>query len=106
MSIFRNAIIVLVLMASQVLAAEYYVDALNGSDAAAGTSPQTAWKSLDKVNQTALQPGDTVLFCRGQIWRGTLRIQSGKEGTPIVFSSYGTGLKPRILGSVDLTNPD
>ena len=106
MSIYRNAIIVLVLMASQVLAAEYYVDAVNGSDAAAGTSPQTAWKSLDKVNQTALQPGDKVLFCRGQIWRGTLRIQSGKQGNPIVFSSYGTGLKPRILGSVDLTNPD
>ncbi|MBR5710553.1 MAG: right-handed parallel beta-helix repeat-containing protein [Thermoguttaceae bacterium] len=103
---FRNAIIILVLMASQVFAAEYYVDALNGSDAAAGTSPQTAWKSLDKVNQTALQPGDTVLFCRGQVWRGTLRIQSGKEGNPIVFSSYGTGLKPRILGSVDLTSPD
>ena len=103
---FRNAIIVLVLMASQVLAAEYYVDALNGSDAAAGTSPQTAWKSLDKVNQTALQPGDTVRFCRGQIWRGTLRMQSGKEGKPIVFTSYGTGLKPRILGSVDLTSPD
>ena len=106
MSIFKNALFILALLASHSLAAEYYVDAVNGSDEEEGTSLQTAWRSLDKVNQTALQPGDNVLFCRGQVWRGTLKIQSGKPGKPVVFSSYGTGLKPRILGSVDLSSPD
>ena len=67
MSIFRNAIIIFALLASHVWAAEYYVDAVNGSDENEGTSPKAAWKSLDKVNQTELQPGDKVLFCRGQI---------------------------------------
>ncbi|MBQ6615959.1 MAG: right-handed parallel beta-helix repeat-containing protein [Thermoguttaceae bacterium] len=106
MSIFRNAIIIFALLASHVWAAEYYVDAVNGSDENEGTSPKTAWQSLDKVNQTELQPGDKVLFCRGQIWRGTLKIHSGEEGNPVVFSSYGTGQKPRIQGSVDLSSPD
>ena len=45
--------------------ATYYVDAKNGNDGNSGTSPTSAWKSLEKVGGFQFQPGDAVLFKRG-----------------------------------------
>ena len=86
-------------------AAEYYVDSLSGDDANAGTTPKTAWKSLDRVNAAALEPGDSVLFRRDRVWRGTLQTKSGEEGRPVRYGAYGEGAKPRILSSADLSDP-
>jgi hypothetical protein len=33
--------------------ATYYVDAKNGNDGNSGTSPSSAWKSLEKVNASS-----------------------------------------------------
>ena len=49
--------------------ATYYVDAKNGNDDNSGTSASNAWKSLEKLNLFQFQPGDLVLFKRGEIWR-------------------------------------
>jgi hypothetical protein len=77
----------------------YYVDAISGSDAAAGTSPGTAWQSLAKVNATTFVAGDQILFKGGQTWSGQLYPKgSGAAGSPIVLSSYGTGM-PKIDGA-------
>ncbi len=57
-------------------AATYYVDAEHGSDSNNGTSPITAWKSINKLNQQKFVPGDAILFRRGQIWREQLNLQS------------------------------
>lgn len=86
--------------------AEYYVDSSAGDDSAAGTTPQRAWKTLDRVTTAALEPGDSVLFKRGEIWRGALNARNGKEGKPIFYGAYGEGNKPTFLVSVDLTDPD
>lgn len=83
-------------------AAEYYVDAGGGDDSAAGASPQAAWRTIAKVNATALQPGDTVYLRRGSIWRETLQPNAGgAEGRPVTFAPYGAGPRPAIYGSVD-----
>lgn len=89
-------------------AADYYVDVLKGNDVQSGTSADSAWKTVNRVNSAEIKPGDRVLFKRGQIWRGTLNPVSGKQDHPVTYSSYGTEskLKPRIIGSVDLSNPD
>lgn len=76
----------------------YYVSASDGNDQSAGTTPQTAWKSLSRVNSAKLRSGDSVLFKRGDEWR------TGKEGTLIcvdgvLYSSYGEGEKPLFNGS-------
>lgn len=69
----------------------------NGNDDASGLSLKTAWKSLDKVNQTTFLPGDQILFESGQVWHGQLQPKgSGKEGKPIILSSYGGREKPVI----------
>lgn len=83
----------------------YYVDAVAGSDAADGATPGTAWQSLEKVNTAKLGPGDSVLFRCGQIWRGSLKPQSGAAGTPVTYGGYGKGAKPALLGSVAANSP-
>ena len=48
--------------------ATFYVSN-NGDDSKAGTSPETAWKSLDKVNSQHFIAGDKILFECGGEWQ-------------------------------------
>lgn len=81
---------------------KYYVSA-QGSDANDGLSPETAWKTTKKVTAMAdsLQYGDAVLFRRGDVFRGNVRLASG-----VTYAAYGSGEKPRIYGgSKNLSDP-
>lgn len=71
----------------------YYVSN-DGNDQNDGRSPETAWATLDKVNEAKLQRGDGVYFERGDLWRGQLWAQEG-----VIYSAYGDGEKPRIYAS-------
>jgi Right handed beta helix region len=71
----------------------YYVSP-TGSDAAAGTSPCSAWQTLGRVESAGLQPGDTVAFQGGATWTSPLAPYSNESGSPsepITFTSYGSG---------------
>ena len=82
-----------------VSAITYYVS-VSGNDAANGLTESTAWKTISKINGGTFSPGDSILFRMGDVWRETLTVpSSGSSGSYIVFTSYGTGAKPRILGS-------
>ena len=85
----------------------YYVDADNGNDSNSGTSPSSAWKTLNKVNTASISSGSAVLFKCGCVWRaktnectstdpnkGVLRCKNG-----VTYGSYGSGTKPVIVGS-------
>lgn len=75
-------------------AATYYVSSI-GSDASDGLTPDSAWQTISKVNAANLQPGDSVLFRRGDVWRQMLQpATSGTAGNPITFGAYGTGTRP------------
>ena len=87
-------------------AATWHVDSAGGDDAADGTSPTTAWRTLARVNKAKLEPGDRVLFKRGGLWRGMLRPVSGEPGKPVVYSWYGTGPKPILQNSSDRSRPE
>lgn len=68
-----------------------------------GTSTGTItqpWKTLSAVNQAALNPGDSVLFYRGEKYsQGQYTItRSGSSGAPIVFGAYGEGDDPILWG--------
>ncbi|MCQ4084255.1 right-handed parallel beta-helix repeat-containing protein [Streptomyces sp. RB6PN25] len=76
----------------------YYVDCSGGSDSAAGTSPNSAWKSLAMVNATTLRPGDAIRLRGGSSCAGTLAPRgSGSAAAPITIASYGSGTA-RIVG--------
>ncbi|MCX6903407.1 MAG: hypothetical protein NTW03_08000, partial [Verrucomicrobia bacterium] len=78
----------------------FHVDAVRGDDAQDGLKPETAWRSLAKVNRTPLAPGDRVLFRCGQMWRGQLVPQNGDATGVITYGASGEGAKPVLLGSV------
>ena len=76
---------------------KYYVSA-SGDDNAAGTSQETAWKTIAKVNEANLKSGDGVFFKRGEKFR-TEKPLNTSEG--VTYSAYGTGSKPMIVASTD-----
>ena len=85
----------------------YYVDASNGSDANDGLSPDSAWRSIEHVNDQSFQPGDQILFKRGDVYRTPLEpAQSGTADHPIEYGAYGQGANPVFLGSIDLTDAE
>jgi len=89
--------------AIQALGTEYYVSSL-GNDNAKGTTPGESFKTLDRVNKIKLKPGDKVLLKAGDEFTGTLQLNaSGSENAPITITSYGTGDKPVISGSVKIS---
>ena len=68
----------------------FYVDSINGDDAREGLAPETAWKSLERVNEQEFQPGDALYLKRGCCWHGMLRPKgSGSGESPIMLGAYG-----------------
>ena len=78
----------------------YYFDATYGNDGNDGTSPDEAWKSLDKTKTLKLKPGDKVLLKKGETFQGELHITgSGSPESLIQVDAYGDkGNKPCIMG--------
>lgn len=76
----------------------YYVSSQNGDDANDGTSEKKAFKTLDKINEITLGPGDKVLLEKGSVFTDQyLHVQgSGSAEAPIEISTYGEGNRPRI----------
>ena len=92
---------------TETFATNYYVDPSSTSTTANG-SILTPWKTIAQVNSgtTALNPGDTVFFKRGQTYSGRLTIsRSGNSTSPIVYTNYGTGNLPEFNNAVsDIIN--
>lgn len=78
----------------------YYVDSTIGDDSNSGTSPETPWKSLDKVTATTFLPGDTILLKSGSVWNGEWLWPkgSGTADAPIKIDKYGGDALPVING--------
>ncbi len=70
----------------------YYVSC-DGDDSNDGTSPEKAWKSIYRVSNTWLYPGDGVLFRRGDLFRGEVQTRPG-----VSYGAYGEGEKPKFYG--------
>lgn len=84
------------LLSASLHAADYHVSN-RGRDDADGLTPASAWSSLARINQTAFQPGDRLLFESGGRWSGQLRPKgSGIQDKPIRLGRYGEGALPRI----------
>ncbi len=74
-------------------ATTYYVSP-SGNDAAAGTSPANAWRTLAKASSVTLPPGSRLLLQGGQVFKGQLTLgpgDAGRASDPVVVGSYGGG---------------
>ncbi len=93
-------------------AADFYVDPVSGNNANNGTSPATAFKTLEKARQAvdlvnASMTEDITVHLRGGIHRlsSTLTLgpaDSGTNGFDVVYRNYGSEV-PVISGGVDLS---
>ncbi|HTY84195.1 MAG TPA: hypothetical protein VMB19_08245 [Silvibacterium sp.] len=99
------AVMVAAVFPSRATAATYYVSSSSGSDASSGTSQTAAWQTVGHVNAQSFQPGDFVLFKRGDAWNESLNVpSSGTAGSPITFDAYGTGPAPSLTGWYAVTS--
>ena len=71
----------------------FYIRA-DGDDSADGKTPRTAWKTAAAPEKHALKAGSTVLFRRGDTFRGGFRALPG-----VTYSSWGEGDKPVVTAS-------
>lgn len=78
----------------------YYINSQIGSDTNSGTSIKSPWKSLEKLEEIAFQPGDRILFARNSVFEdGIILKSSGTIENPIVISNYGEGSFPSFSNS-------
>jgi hypothetical protein len=86
-------LLMLLRLAGTARATDYYVSP-SGSDTNPGTSPEQAWKTINKVNNVTFADGDNIYFQGGQTFSGSLSFSSNDSGTalnPVTVGSYGTG---------------
>src|SRR5437868_1321958 len=100
----------LTVIALNLKAANYYFSSISGNDGrtpAEAKHSSTPWKTIDKLNSffANLEPGDSILFKRGEIFYGAITVsKSGSSNLPIVIGAYGTGSKPMITSFIKLSN--
>ena len=71
----------------------YYIAAA-GNDNNDGKSEKKAWKSIDRANKDNFMPGDKILLKGGEIFIGSMVLDSTDKTTgklPITIGSYGKG---------------
>ncbi|HXC05330.1 MAG TPA: right-handed parallel beta-helix repeat-containing protein [Bacteroidia bacterium] len=101
-------ITLLLCLSVEIEASNYYFSTTTGDDTRTFTqaqNPATPWKTITKLNFwfNHFQPGDSILFNRGDGFPGTISIQkSGTTSLPIVLSAYGnkTLALPIITGFI------
>ena len=89
----------------EILGTTYYISFTLGNDENDGTSSLRPWKTLSKINSKIFQPGDAILFNRGETWYGQLNVSSsGNESMPLTYGAYGSGSLPTISGLETLSS--
>ena len=94
------AFLILLIFTTIANSTTFYLDIESGNDDRSGTSPQTAWQNLSKVNSLTFQPGDSILFKADGIWTGQLWPKgSGNIQKEVYIGMFGSGNKPILDGN-------
>ncbi|MCV6638839.1 right-handed parallel beta-helix repeat-containing protein [Candidatus Albibeggiatoa sp. nov. NOAA] len=99
---WQRLILLLCLFISSSVSAQTYYFANTGNDTNDGLSPQTAWQTTSNLNTQAFSDGDTFLFKRGDVFRGSIKLL--RSPTNLTFSTYGEGDRAVIAGSMAIQN--
>lgn len=89
-------------------AARYHVSP-SGDDTRSpldASSPQTPWRTLERLDSVILYPGDSILLRRGDTLRGRLKPRLKADiswPTPVVVTGYGSSSRrPVVSGTTSL----
>ncbi len=79
----------------------FYISSSMGDDNNNGTTVNSPFKTLNKVNSMDIIPGDSLLFKKGETFKGELVIlnEGGKKDLPVFIGSYGNGKQPILDGN-------
>jgi hypothetical protein len=90
-----------IFLVGSVSATTYYVDNTLGDNSKDGLSEENAWKNITKINTITFQPGDSILFKRGETFSGVQLLPkgSGNFTNYITYGSYGEGDLPTLENS-------
>jgi parallel beta-helix repeat protein len=100
------SLVFILLAYNQTGATNYYFSDSGNDQKNNGLSVNSPWESLEKLNSVMLrlQPGDSVLLCRGDVFSGEIRIiKSGTNQSGIYFGAYGKGRKPMLNGTTKVS---
>ena len=92
-SISRRQIATEALESRSLLSTAYYISP-SGSDLNSGLTPETAWQTVSRVNNTTFAAGDSINFQGGAVFGGPMGFDANDVGTaaaPITLTSYGDG---------------
>ncbi|MCF6174750.1 MAG: right-handed parallel beta-helix repeat-containing protein [Victivallaceae bacterium] len=90
----------LVNITSAVSATFYVNNQAIGNDSNLGTSLDSPWETISKVNSYSFPPGSKILLKSGQVWHEQLNITvSGTASQKITYGKYGTGDSPLICAA-------
>ena len=63
---------------------------------------QKTWRQLVSQETVTLQAGDRLLFKRGEVYQGVIRITGkGTADCPVLIDAHGKGTKPCIIAPKD-----
>src|SRR5690554_1682634 len=90
--------ILFLMMHSSVFAVDYYFHPRIGDDKNDGRTADRPFKSLKKIDDLKIIPGDNILLASGEKFDGTLYLKnvSGSRTKPIKISRYGNGLSKNL----------
>jgi parallel beta-helix repeat protein len=96
---------ILILEAPHSYSKNYYFSS-SGNDALnTGISETSPYKTIAKLNTLILNPGDKILFKRGESFNGQINVSnSGATSANISYDAYGTGDLPVINGGIVIGN--
>lgn len=80
----------------------YYISSLNGNDNNNGLSPETAFSTLQQINNVDIQPGDKILLEKNSVFENQflhLKNCGDINGEPIEIASYGDGERPPFINT-------
>lgn len=101
-NILKAAILLLTILlvaCTQPKTTNYYFDAVDGNDSNAGTNPSKPLRSLAKLGDINVKPGDSILLKSGSVFTEKLYFSGkGEAGKPIVIGKYGGESMPHIKG--------
>ena len=103
-----TGILVLIYASAAIAAGPVYFVSNAGSDSNNGLTPNTPWKTVNKVNATVRQQGADVYFRAGDVWNNQqLRINwSGTATDPVVVGAYHMVNGKLVYGNGTLRKPE
>ncbi len=101
----KNIISILLLILSlNSFGADYYFSSSTGNDLTGTGAIGSPYASITKLNSITYAAGSRIYLKRGDTFTGTININSGALGNPVLIDAYSTGVNPIVTQMTTLSS--